>query len=211
MDLFQAMTEVNLWKKAILDGKHKTQNGNIKQSTLIELAELILGPLPSIDDSLSTQEVSEQLLLMTIQQVSRVGEIQSRISMDIHEKWIKNQDAKTRKRRADSNKWDTEYILQQDSLISIKPQKASNKKKKAVTSEIDSDEDKDDNDTEGVDDELLVAAMTTPSLSAKKTKQIIFVTDSEDSSMASNASPSMITKAKAGGRYTQYVSEFCGY
>ena len=144
---------------------------------------MILGPLPSIDDNLLTQEVSEQLLLTTIQQVSRVEEIQSRISKDVHEKWIKDQDAKTRKRRADSNKQDTEYILQWDSLIPIKPQKASNKKKKATMPEVNSDEDKDKDDAADIDDELLAAATMIPPLPAKKTKQVIFVTDSEDSPM----------------------------
>ena len=77
--------------------------------------------------------------------------------------------------------------------------------------EVDSDEDKDENDAEDIDDELLAAATTTPPPPAKKTKQVVFATDSEDSPMLTNASPSMIAKAKAGGLYAQRVSEFCGY
>jgi len=49
--------------------------------------------------------------------------------------------------------------------------------------EVDSDEDKDKDDAADIDDELLAAATMTPPPPAKKTKQVVFATDSEDSPM----------------------------
>jgi len=190
------LTEVNLWKKSTLDGKHKARHGNVKQSVLEDLAETFIGKLPSVRDSLSTQEVAELLPLMTIETVSKIAESKNNVSVKLQERWILDEKARSRKAIKDSKVLEKEYIIQQDTLKAVKPTKISSKKK-------------DDLRLVDTDDDMLPEVPVPPK--AKKTKKAapVPVDDIEDSPPAMNVTPSSIAKAKAGQLYEKRLGDVC--